>query len=157
MCQDIVPQSHAMCQDIVPQSHAMCQDIVPESRAMCQDIVPESRAMCQDIVPQSRAMCQDIVPESRAMCQDIVPQSRAMCPYSFTGLCLQTASHKALSGYFSVVQPKIDRVYIQIERGRLQVKVDSMRIRQVPFLPASIPMYDLLRLFQVGAPSLQNA
>lgn len=30
------------------------------------------------------------------------------------------------------------------------VKVDSMRIRQVPFLPASIPMYDLLRLFQTG-------
>lgn len=30
-----------------------------------------------------------------------------------------------------------------------QVRLDSMRIRPVPFLGSDTPMYDLLRLFQV--------
>ena len=32
----------------------------------------------------------------------------------------------------------------------VQVRVDTLRIRPVPFLPADTPMYDLLRLFKTG-------
>jgi hypothetical protein len=49
----------------------------------------------------------------------------------------------------------------------LQVRLDSMRIRPVPFLGSDTPMYDLLRLFQVtlchvnmglhGGQQLQNS
>ena len=39
---------------------------------------------------------------------------------------------------------------VEARDGGAQVRVDCMRIRQVPFLSAATPMYDLLRLFQTG-------